>query len=150
MQDIINEVHKFLSASVDPLQERFLFQGRPSEAALKDSPLILILGNHSSGKSSFVNYFAGQSIQLTGMAPTDDDFTVLKYGGAENTRPGSSAVSNPSFGLEGLSQFGPKFLSHLHLKTLPNPRLEKVTLVDTPGMIDSADASVEFAFVEIS
>ena len=46
-----------------------------------------------------------------------------------------------SFGLEGLSQFGPKFLSHLHLKTLPNPRLEKVTLVDTPGMIDSADAS---------
>ena len=141
MQDIISEVHKFLSSSVDPLQERFLFQGRPSEEALKDSPLILILGNHSSGKSSFVNYFAGQSIQLTGMAPTDDDFTVLKYGGAENSRPGSSVVSNPSFGLEGLSQFGPKFLSHLHLKTLPNPRLEKVTLVDTPGMIDSADAS---------
>ncbi len=141
MQDIISEVHQFLSASVDPLQERFLFQGRPSEAALKDSPLILILGNHSSGKSSFVNYFAGQAIQLTGMAPTDDDFTVLKYGGAENTRPGSSVVSNPSFGLEGLSQFGPKFLSHLHLKTLPNSRLEKVTLVDTPGMIDSADAS---------
>jgi hypothetical protein len=141
MQDIISEVHSFLSDSVDPLQTRFLFQGRPSEAALKDAPLILILGNHSSGKSTFVNYFADQPIQLTGMAPTDDDFTILRYGGVENERPGSSVVSNPSFGLEELSQFGPKFLSHLKLKSLPNQRLEKVTLVDTPGMIDSADAS---------
>ena len=141
MQDVISEVNSFLSASVDPLQNKFLFQGRPSEAALKDSPLILILGNHSSGKSTFVNYFAEQPIQLTGMAPTDDDFTILRYGGVANERPGTSVVSNPSFGVEGLSQFGPKFLSHLKLKSLPNSRLEKVTLVDTPGMIDSADAS---------
>ena len=35
MQDIINEVHKFLSASVDPLQERFLFQGVRQRRHLK-------------------------------------------------------------------------------------------------------------------
>ena len=140
MQDVISEVQEFLARSADPLQKRFSFQGRPSEAALRDSPLVLILGNHSSGKSTFVNYYTQQSIQLTGMAPTDDDFTILRHGGAENERSGSSLVSNPALGFEGLTQFGPKFLSHLKMKSVPNPRLEKITLVDTPGMIDSADS----------
>lgn len=143
MQDIIEEVNAFLTNSVDPLQERFLFQGRPSEATLKDAPLILILGNHSSGKSTFINYFTESPIQLTGMAPTDDDFTIIKGGPVEKERPGSSVVSNPALGLEGLSQFGPKFLSHLKLKSIPNTRLERVTLVDSPGMIDSADANAQ-------
>ena len=140
MQDIINEVQDFLARSADPLQARFSFQGRPSEASLRDSPLVLILGNHSSGKSTFVNYYTQQSIQLTGMAPTDDDFTILRHGGAEKERSGGSLVTNPELGLEGLSQFGPKFLSHLKMKSVPNPRLKEITLVDTPGMIDSADS----------
>jgi ribosome-interacting GTPase 1 len=32
------------------------------------------------------------------------------------------------------------------LKTLPNSRLEKVTLVDISGMIDSADASASCGY----
>ena len=97
MQDIIDEVNKFLSTYIDPVQKRFLFQSRPSEAALNDTPLILMLGNHSSGKSTFVNYFTHQEIQLTGMAPTDDDFTILTQGSVAKERPGSSLISNPSF-----------------------------------------------------
>lgn len=141
MQDIIDEVNLFLSTHIDPIQDRFLFPSRPSEAALKDTPLILMLGNHSSGKSTFVNFFTQQTIQLTGMAPTDDDFSILTHGSVDKERNGTSLTSNPSFGFEGLSQFGPKFLSHLKQRSIPNDRLKKVTLVDTPGMIDSADAS---------
>jgi hypothetical protein len=141
MQDIIDEVNTFLSTYIDPIQRRFLFQSRPSEATLKDTPLILMLGNHSSGKSTFVNFFTHQQIQLTGMAPTDDDFSILTHGSVDKERTGSSLISNPSFGFEGLSQFGPKFLSHLKLRSVPNERLSKVMLVDTPGMIDSADAT---------
>lgn len=140
MQDIIDEVNEFLSNHTDQVQERFLFQSRPSEAALKDAPLILMIGNHSSGKSTFINFFTQQQVQLTGMAPTDDDFSILRYGPVEKERTGSSLVSNPAFGFEGLNQFGPKFLSHLKMKTIPNERLARVNLVDTPGMIDSADA----------
>lgn len=140
MQDIINEVQDFLTHSADPLQSRFSFQGRPSDASLRDSPLVLVLGNHSSGKSTFVNYYTQQAIQLTGMAPTDDDFTILRHGGADKERSGGSLVTNPELGLEGLSQFGPKFLSHLKMKSVNNPRLKEITLVDTPGMIDSADS----------
>ena len=141
MQDIIDEVNDFLSSHTDAIQERFLFQSRPSEAALRDAPLILMIGNHSSGKSTFINFFTQQQVQLTGMAPTDDDFSILRYGPVDKERNGSSLVSNPAFGFEGLNQFGPKFLSHLKMKSIPNERLTKVNLVDTPGMIDSADSS---------
>ena len=146
MREIVEEVNQFLSSSIDPIQERFLFQGRPSEAALNDTPMILMLGNHSSGKSSFINHFVGEPIQLTGMAPTDEDFTILRYGPTEKERPGSSLVSNPELGYEGLSQFGPQFLSHLKMRVQPSARLEKVSLVDTPGMIDSADTNAHRGF----
>jgi GTPase SAR1 family protein len=140
MQEIIQEIQSFLSTTVEPIQKRFLFHGCPSEAALKDTPTILMLGNHSSGKSSFINYFIQRDVQQTGMAPTDEDFTIIRYGQNAKERPGTSLVSNPEFGYEGLSQFGPKFLSHLKMKSLALPRLESITLIDTPGMIDSADA----------
>jgi predicted GTPase len=140
MQEIIQEIQDFLSRSVEPLQKKLLFHGCPTQASLRESPTILMLGNHSSGKSSFINYFIQKEIQQTGMAPTDEDFTILRFGPHIKERAGSSLVSNPEFGYEGLSQFGPKFLSHLKMKSLPLARLEHITLIDTPGMIDSADA----------
>jgi GTPase SAR1 family protein len=146
MQEVVQKINQFLAESVDPIQRRFLFQGRPSEATLNDTPMILMIGNHSSGKSSFINYFIRQDIQLTGMAPTDEDFTILRFGPTEQERNGSSVVSNPELGYEGLNQFGPRFLSHLKLKSLPAKRLEKLSLVDTPGMIDSADSQAHRGF----
>ena len=35
-------------------------------------PFVFVLGNHSSGKSSFINYVLGRNIQTAGVAPTDD------------------------------------------------------------------------------
>ena len=52
---------------------------------------VLLLGNHSSGKSTFINHLAGADIQDTGVAPTDDSFTLLMYGDVAKTddgRPG--------------------------------------------------------------
>jgi hypothetical protein len=39
--------------------------------------MVLCVGNHSSGKSSFINYVLGRSIQTAGVAPTDDCFTII-------------------------------------------------------------------------
>ena len=33
-------------------------------------PFVFLVGNHSSGKSSFVNYVVGRKIQTAGVAPT--------------------------------------------------------------------------------
>ena len=43
-------------------------------------PFVLLLGNHSSGKSSFANYALGRRVQQCGVAPTDDGFTVIAPG----------------------------------------------------------------------
>eukprot|EP01040_Poterioochromonas_malhamensis_P024552 gene24552-30400_t len=40
-------------------------------------PFVLLLGNHSSGKSSFINYILNRKVQQTGVAPTDDCFTII-------------------------------------------------------------------------
>ena len=143
MREIIQEVNEFLSKTVAPLEGRSLFHARPSQAALSDVPMVLMLGNHSSGKSSFINYFIQHEAQETGMAPTDEDFTILRFGPQEKERPGNSVVSNSEFGYEGLSSFGPRFLSHLRMRMLPLQRLQKISLVDTPGMIDSADSQAD-------
>lgn len=39
-------------------------------------PFVFVLGNHSSGKSSFINYVLGRNIQTAGVAPTDDRCVV--------------------------------------------------------------------------
>jgi GTPase SAR1 family protein len=43
-------------------------------------PFCLLVGNHSSGKSSFINYILQRNIQKAGVAPTDDSFTVIAPG----------------------------------------------------------------------
>ena len=48
-----------------PLERRPFTEGVPL-------PIVLLLGNHSSGKSSFINYVLGREVQTTGVAPTDD------------------------------------------------------------------------------
>jgi predicted GTPase len=104
------------------------------------TPLVLFLGNHSSGKSSFVNFLLARSVQDTGLAPTDDGFTVLTSGNQESSADGATITSHPRLDLGDLTGLGPAFTAKLRLKTLPHDLLRSVTLVDSPGMIDALGA----------
>ncbi len=53
------------------------------------------IGNHSSGKSSFINYVLQRKIQVTGVAPTDDCFTIIVPGPADVDRDGPAFVGDP-------------------------------------------------------
>ena len=55
-------------------------------------PMIFLLGNHSSGKSSFINFVMGRDIQQCGVAPTDDKFTVICSGPSNITKDGHSLI----------------------------------------------------------
>lgn len=48
----------------------------------------LPLGNHSSGKSSFINYVCQRKVQTAGVAPTDDGFTIIVPGPSDVDRDG--------------------------------------------------------------
>ena len=49
-------------------------------------PFVFLLGNHSSGKSSFINFLLGRAVQTTGVAPTDDSFTIIMPGATQRLR----------------------------------------------------------------
>ena len=137
LDDIALAVQRLYREAVDPLSAKFAFERRPDEGEIAGAPTVLFLGNHSSGKSTFINHLLGAPVQKTGLAPTDDAFTVLSFGGTEEERDGQAVVSTPSLPYGGLKNFGPQFLSHFKVKSRPVPILREVTLIDSPGMIDS-------------
>lgn len=139
LDEIADSVKTLYHEVIDPVETRFAFEKRPADGEIAGGPMVLVVGNHSSGKSTFLNFILGEQIQRTGMAPTDDSFTILRYSEKREERDGMAIVSNPDLPFSGLGKFGQDFLSHFRMKLLPLNFLKEVTLVDTPGMIDAAD-----------
>lgn len=81
--------------------------------------------------------FIARQVQHTGVAPTDDSFTVIVPGKENSTKDGRTLVDDPDFGFGGLQRFGLPFLSHLSMKVRDDIRTKDVILVDSPGMIDN-------------
>ncbi|MEL6481289.1 MAG: dynamin family protein, partial [Pseudomonadota bacterium] len=140
MEEFAEKIRGLYTETLDPLAEQFIFQRPPTVGEIKRPPIVVILGNHSSGKSTFINYLLGADVQKTGVAPTDDDFTLITYGDHESDRDGPAVVSNPDLPYEGLRHFGDQLVTHVRLKRRPVELLRNVTLIDTPGMIDEAKA----------
>jgi len=129
-----------------PVALRYGYSDVPLETNIKWRPLVLLLGNYSSGKSTLINELLGGEVQATGQAPTDDSFTVITRGDAENgtdtvhvveERDGKFLLNDPEYPFEGLKKYGQRFASHLRLKKVNSPFLENLALIDTPGMLDS-------------
>jgi len=140
MEEFAGRIRGFYADAIDPIAEQFIFQRPPTVGEIKRPPLVLMLGNHSSGKSTFINYLLGKHVQKTGVAPTDDDFTIITHGDVEDDRDGPSVVSNPDLPYEGLRHFGDQLVTHIRLKLRDVDLLRNVTLIDSPGMIDEAKA----------
>ncbi len=109
------------------------------DASLKWKPIVLIIGNYSSGKSTFINELVGQDIQRTGQAPTDDSFTIITsdpgLSGAET--PGSTLVNDEKLPFGHFKQFGEKLISHICMKQISSPAIENMAIIDSPGMLDA-------------
>ncbi|CAE7356342.1 Ehd2 [Symbiodinium necroappetens] len=90
-------VVKFLQDEVlIPIDVRL--PGRPFEYdmhAFPFTPMVLVIGNHSSGKSTFINKLLGKEVQDTGVAPTDDGFTILERRTVTETEDGPTVLGCP-------------------------------------------------------
>lgn len=113
-------------------------------------PFVLLVGNHSSGKSSFINYVLGRPVQTAGVAPTDDSFTIIAPGPADRDQDGPALIGDPDLGFAPLRQFGPTLMHHTQLKirTMTNNNGNSngdtggaagnnFIMIDSPGMIDA-------------
>ena len=82
-------------------------------------------------------------MQHTGVAPTDDSFTVIVPGRENTIKDGRTLVDDPDFGFGGLQRFGLPFLGHLSMKVRNDINTKDIILVDSPGMIDNPSVGTE-------
>ena len=147
LQQLVTEVEakaqSIYQDELRPIAKSFEFEPVPAASETTGLPMVLLLGNHSAGKSSFVNFLLGEDKQRTGIAPVDDGFTILTHGEAAEDKDGNALITNPQFAWGELQQFGQTLVSHLRLRRMPSPALDGLALIDSPGMIDAADASVD-------
>lgn len=140
------EMLEIVAQQLSPVAMRYGYSDVPLETTIKWRPLVLVLGNYSSGKSTLINDFIGARVQGTGQAPTDDSFTVITYdeSAAESlpvqvteTRDGQFLLNDGEYPFESLKKHGQRFASHFRLKKVNSPFLENLAIIDTPGMLDS-------------
>ena len=139
-QKLQRDIEKRVRGKLFPLFKEYRLDTGGLEAVLKWKPIVLLLGNYSSGKSTLVNELLERDIQLTGQSPTDDSFTVLTAPGLEEQEgliPGATLVNDDSLPFSIMKSYGDKLVSHFQMKQLDLKILENLAIVDTPGMLDS-------------
>jgi GTPase SAR1 family protein len=136
-EELFKRVRALHESVLKPNNTRYLGPlGRDTDELIP-LPVVLVVGNHSAGKSTFINYVLGRQVQSTGVAPTDDSFTLVAPGQADADQDGPSLVGDPTWGLGGLRQFGTQLINHVSLKIRSGTALKDVLIVDSPGMIDA-------------
>lgn len=146
VNDLHTHITELIANDLSPVSLKYGFSDVSLETKIKWKPIVLILGNYSSGKSTLINDFLGKKIQNTGQAPTDDCFTVMTSEKESNTegqsgvlyeKTGHSLFSNPKYPFSLLKKHGDTLASHFRMKTIDSPKLENLAIIDTPGMLDS-------------
>ncbi|MEO8842261.1 MAG: dynamin family protein [Kofleriaceae bacterium] len=138
----IADTCEFLESVVASRRELGHHVGEIARAAASlDQPLLVtVMGEFSSGKSSFVNAFIGADVAPTGITPTTATINVVRYG----RERGGRIVAGDGGALELAWD---ALMAHLRALTpaaaratdrveilVPLPQHEKINIVDTPGL----------------
>lgn len=109
-------------------------------AELEQPLLVTVMGEFSSGKSSFVNAFIGAEVAATGITPTTATINVVKYGHQRGGRivGHDGAVRELAWddlhaALRGLAADDARAIDRVEI-ALPLDELAKVHIIDTPGL----------------
>ena len=67
----------------------------------------------------------------------------LLHNDQERSIDGSALITNPDLPFAEIEQFGPTLIQHMQARALNADLLKHVSLIDSPGMIDSAGPESE-------
>ncbi len=116
--------------------------------AFDAKPIVLLIGQYSTGKTTFIRYLLEQDFpgMRIGPEPTTDRFSAIMYGPNEQITPGNALAVDPKYQFKGLQTYGNNFLSRLEGSFLPSSVLESITLIDTPGILSGEKQRLHRAY----
>ncbi|RLO00892.1 hypothetical protein DYB28_013671, partial [Aphanomyces astaci] len=147
---VSGELNRMIQREIETMMdrmERLRLQSKFASFSKVHVPMVLVLGNHSSGKSTFINHMLDQDVQKTGRAPTDCMFTVLMGGKRAERLDGHALSRDNKFGFQDIKGlFGADFVSQVELRVLEECTLLDSTgmmIIDSPGMIDPPGSTTQ-------
>lgn len=155
---VIRELRLLYETQLLPIERKYLFSKfhapeiLPSELSAK--PQVLLLGQYSVGKTTFIKHLVGKEYPglHIGPEPTTDKFIAVVYGEDGTIIKGNSltGVSDLPFG--GLSTFGGGFLNKFEAAAVSSERLKTMTLIDTPGVLSGEKQRINrgYDFAKVS
>lgn len=140
-----------------PLEETYLFHDFHSpalEAAdFQSKPMVLLVGQYSTGKTTFIRYLLEQDFpgMRIGPEPTTDGFIAVMYGENEGVVPGNALVVDPKKPFRKLNAFGNSFLNRFICSQMPNQVLQSISIIDTPGILSGEKQRISrgYDFAEV-
>uniref|UniRef100_A0A5S6Q957 DUF5600 domain-containing protein n=1 Tax=Trichuris muris TaxID=70415 RepID=A0A5S6Q957_TRIMR len=97
---------------------------------------ILFLGLPSVGKTSLIqSLLCNCDVELDTDESHAEKFTIIRHGARECTAPVVTEIFDRDFPYPGLRSFGEQFCKNCDVRYVPSPLLEKINIIDTPGML---------------
>ena len=111
-QKVIEELKRVYKTKVLPLEQTYRYdmfnQPFMSDAEFDSKPQVLLVGQYSVGKTSFIRYLLGRDFpgQRIGPEPTTDRFVAVMDGQDERIIPGNALAVSHDLPFRGLERFG--------------------------------------------
>jgi len=148
-ESVATGLKKLYKSKLRPLEDQYKFSDFHSppldDADFDSKPMILLIGQYSTGKTTFIRYLLEQDFpgMRIGPEPTTDCFISIMHGDKDKTTgqinegviPGNALVIDKTKPFRALSSFGNAFLSRLQCSQLKNEVLQSISIIDTPGIL---------------
>ncbi|XP_046453281.1 EH domain-containing protein 3-like [Daphnia pulex] len=154
---VVEGLKKIYKSKILPLEQQYFFHDfhspELSDPDFDARPMILLVGQYSTGKTTFIRYLLEKDFPgiRIGPEPTTDRFIAVMHGDTEGVIPGNALVVDPKKQFRPLSKFGNAFLNRFQCSTVDSPVLKGISIVDSPGILSGekqrTDRGYEFTGV---